>query len=255
MPLGCVTKGTLEEPVSRSKWGLTPNGRLQKTLHTAGTWRQYLLLSLTQRSPSPSGTKPLEPQLPLGPDGFPGRSQSEEHTHPAWWNGHGVCSGTGVAPNPTFQTARRARASPSPLRASVSSPGKWGEWWLAGSMCQKQSLKHCTHRPHSCQAAQHPYRLTATRAQSQALQGTHKATLHDPAGDKDTQGKEQTAASEPQGRVRAQALGVLTPVCWALGEARAPSTSPAEPGRQGHPGDQCEPRPPLLALAAVPSRK
>ena len=108
-------------------------------------------------------------------------------------------------------------------------------------MCQKQSLKHCTHRPHSCQAAQHPYRLTATRAQSQALQGTHKATLHDPAGDKDTQGKEQTAASEPQGRVRAQALGVLTPVCWALGEARAPAPPQLSQAGRGIPGTSVNP--------------
>lgn len=81
MPLGCVTKGTLEEPVSRSKWGLTPNGRLQQTLHTAGTWRQYLLLSLTQWSPSPSGTKPLGPQLPLGPDGLQKESPRSEDAH------------------------------------------------------------------------------------------------------------------------------------------------------------------------------
>lgn len=34
----CLTKGTLGAPVSRGEWGLTPNGRLQKTRHTVGTW-------------------------------------------------------------------------------------------------------------------------------------------------------------------------------------------------------------------------
>lgn len=119
-----------------------------------------------------------------------------------------------------------------------------------------QNLKHCTHPPHGCQPGHHPYRLTAPGPRSQVLRGTHKATLHDPAGDKDTRGEEQTRCTRAAGQSEGPGSeGAHPTVCWTLGEAWAPSVSPAGPGRQGCPRDQCEPRPPLLALVAVPRTK
>lgn len=211
---------------------------------------------MTQRSPLPSGTKPPEPQLPLGLDRLPGRSRSEERTHPARWNGHGVCSGTGVAPNPTFRAPLEAPSqSLAPLSLSFIT------WEMGKTVAGRIDVSHAKpgtlHPPPSWLSAwSPPHRLTAPGARSQALRGTHKATLHDPAGDKDTRGEEQTRCTRAAGQSEGPGSGGAQPtVCWALGEAWAPSVSPAWPGSQGHPRDQCEPRPPLLALVAVPRTK
>ena len=180
----------------------------------------------------------------------------------------------------TPRAAGPSQPGQAPRKVHTPSAVEWA-WGLQGHRCC--SKPHLPLTPGGPEPVPHHFepqfiawgmgrtvagRTDMSRAQPEALhplpsrlgqrrcEAPTRPPLCGPEEHEDTQGAEQTRCIRKAGQSEGPGSGGAHPlVCWALGEARAPSASPAGPGGQGRPGDQCEHRPPFLALAAVAESK